>query len=621
MVDISLVDDSYVLHRPFFVPTKDGAIWAITFTTYGGTILTAGISVILTLVFVALWDLICFIAIVLPGATTRRRHLALVTLWNSNDSWFAFKELAKYAFHYFGSESDFVYGLIFCILAFVIYGGSLSLGIVGPSLMQVGTVAPARPSAVYYPSLTKDTTTALENYGILSPANLRALGSVDASLSTLGDSVIIGEPILLGEVGGENIYQYSYTYSLTGIDIGLQHGSDLALNATGSCTTEYGWISNASNANADVYRLWDDASQVAVVPINPYALQDAPKATFQFHPNAANQSILNGNISYAIVAWSAHRASIKQGGDPWYKTEVRTENISVPFNAPFWIQRSRPALSCWQQDRWTYGSQNVTNIYGLRELKGIKIKPVLLTVLERALGLPVVVNLGNGGGLSALKSASTSPNGAINAEVSSISDDLKRLILASFVLTRNVLLDTTTYKAGSGLDNIMQDQNGDPADGAGDFVLSSPNFQTFSMVGMIVLFVVFVSLFIINMLLHQVLRLYTEKKPNGKAESKMMLFKVLPAAQLFRRVYEPKVEDQVDEQWPCSASFPSKEDKTEFRVDKCPKGNKDCSGHINGELRGPEPAAQSNGGDTTTETSTAKEKAAVDIQQTHIDVS
>lgn len=615
MVDISLVDDSYVLHRSFFVPTKDGAIWAITFTTYGGTILTAGISVILTLVFVQLWDFICFIAIVLPGATTRRRHLALVTLYNSNDSWFAFKELAKYALHYFGSQSDFVYGFIFCTLAFIIYGGSLSLGIVGPSLMQVGTVAPARPSAVYYPSSNQDTAAVLERFGVLSPANLRALGSVDAALGTLADSVNIGQPVLLGQVGGENIYQYSYTYSLTGIDIGLQHGSDLALNVTGSCTTEYGWISNLSNANMDVYRLWDDDREELAVPINPYALQDAPKATFVFHPNAANQSIQTGNISYAVVAWSAHRPSIKQGGDPWYETEVRTENISVPYNAAFWIKRSRPALSCWQHDSWTYGSQNVTNIYGLRGLKGMKIKPALLNVLESALNVPVVVNLGNGAGLSALKSASTSPNGVINAEVSSISDDLKRLILGSFVLTRNVLLDTTTYQAGSGLNNIMQDENGDPLDGAGDFVLSSPNFQTFSLVGIIVLCVVFVTLFIINILLHQFLRLYTEKKPGGKAASKMMLFKVLPAAQLFRRVYEPKIENQGDAQWPCTDDFPSKEDKTEFRLDKCPKG-KPCNGHINGELPEPESPAQIHEGETTTESSTGKEKIAVDVQQT-----
>lgn len=190
---------------------------------------------------------------VFPGATTRRRHLALVTLWNSNDSWFAFEQLAKYAFHFFGSGSDFVYGLIFCLLAFVIYGGSLSLGIVGPSLMQIGTVAPVRPGEVYYPSAAVDDSSGFENFGILAPACFRALGGAEASQITMTKKVNLGLDDLGQLDDGQHIYRYPYSYSLTGVDLGLQHGSDLARTVTGSCITEYGWISDSTGDTSDIY--------------------------------------------------------------------------------------------------------------------------------------------------------------------------------------------------------------------------------------------------------------------------------------------------------------------------------------------------------------------------------
>ncbi|UKZ72675.1 hypothetical protein TrVFT333_000308 [Trichoderma virens FT-333] len=552
MADTSLVDGSYVLHRPFYVPTKDGAVWAITFTTYGGTILTAGISVILTLIFVGLWDLICFIAIVSSRATTRRRHVALVTLWNSNDSWFAFKELAKYTLQFFGSTPDFVYGLIFCTLAFVIYGGGLSLGIVGPSLLQVGTVAPARPSAVYWPFSTNDTVNILQDGPI--PV-------VNAGINS-----------------NETIYRYNYTYSLTGVDLGLQHGSDLSLTATGSCITEYGWIVNATHPqyDRDAYHPWNYTIWNETVPITNDTIQDAPKAVFLIHPEANTQYSETGNISFAILPWTAHRTSIKQSNDPWYATETRRAPFDPPIEtAIFWIKRARPALSCWQKDVWRYGSTTVTNVSGLKDITGIKVKPSLLDVLGLAVSYPVLYSLGSTVATSSLKSATVNINGVINAETSSILDDLKRLVFASFVYTRNVYLDTTRYESSTTLGNAL-DTNGEPADGLGDFVLSSPNFQSFSMVGMIVLLVLLITLFTTNLLLQRILHL------NDKAKSKAMLFDALPAAQLFRRIYEPNGESQVETKWSCNANLPSKEDKTEFVLERCSKEN--CHGHIKNDL-------------------------------------
>ncbi|TFB04342.1 hypothetical protein CCMA1212_004140 [Trichoderma ghanense] len=580
-----LVDGTYLLHRPFYLPTKDGPVWAIAFTTNGGTLLTAAISVVLTLIFMSLWNLICFIAVLFPGSNFRRRHLALVTLWNSNDSWFAFKELASYAYHFYGSKSDFAYGLLLSVLALMVFGGSMTLGIIGPSLVQIGTVAPVRPSSVYYPHLTTDNTTILSYYGVLAPANLRALGSIEASKVTKRKDVNLPDPDLdpIGQTeSGEDIYQYFYDYTLTGVDFGLQQGSDLSLTVNGSCTTEYGWIVNATHpaSDQDIYNLWKIAGRYFSVILNADTVQDAPKASFILHPEAEQQHLDSGNTSFAIIVWAAGRASIKQGDDPWYKTERRTAKFPAPFDAQFWMKRGRPALSCWQKDTWRYGSHEVKTVDDLQGVPGIKIKPALLTLLAEALRAPVLTRIGNASGNSALKSATTSANGVINAEASKIRYDLERLVLASYVFTRNVLLDTTMFSRPDGLDNIMEDKKGQPADGAGDFVLSSPNFQTFSMVGLIVLFVMLVALLITQAILDAVLLLHTDKHQDGDQKGKLMLFKALPAAQLFRRIYEPADATHQDTDWQCVSHFPSDKDETEFKWDKCGGEHIHCNGHI-----------------------------------------
>ncbi|KAL7945340.1 hypothetical protein V8C42DRAFT_322847 [Trichoderma barbatum] len=351
----------------------------------------------------------------------------------------------------------------------------------------------------------------------------------------------------------------------------------------GSCTTEYGWINNSVDPTRDIYHLWNNASIPFEVPITRDTIQEAPKVSFIPHPDAADQYIHDGNTSFAIVIWSAHRASIKQGGDPWYKTEDRNASFKAPFKAPFWIMRARPVLSCWQKDSWRYGSKSVTNIAELKHLPGIKIKPVLLNVLQSALSYPVLMSLGTASGDSALKSRSTSLNGVINAEVSNIVDDLERLILASFAFTRNVFLDTTMHQESGGLSNLMLDGSRQPADGAGDFAVSSPNFQTFSMVGLIIVFVVLVALWATRFILHTILFLHTAEETK---RSKLMLFRALPAVQLFRRIYEQPTEiGEQNSNWPCGQHFPKSNDGTTFKMVECKdiKTNGHCKGHINGK--------------------------------------
>ncbi|KAH7110719.1 hypothetical protein EDB81DRAFT_863039 [Dactylonectria macrodidyma] len=62
-----------------------------------------------------------------------------------------------------------------------------------------------------------------------------------------------------------------------------------------------------------------------------------------------------------------------------------------------------------------------------QDVPGMKIKEVLLDVLEAALGTsPMIARLGNASGDSTLRSRTTSPNGVINAQASKMVDDMER---------------------------------------------------------------------------------------------------------------------------------------------------------------------------------------------------
>ncbi|KAK5992137.1 hypothetical protein PT974_05537 [Cladobotryum mycophilum] len=606
--NIPVSDNSYILNHQFYMPTDEGSVWAIALRNTDGTLLTAGISVALTVIFMRLWRIICFIALSHPGRRTRRRYAALVTLWNSNDPLVAFRELASYSLHYFGSSwGDFAYGLTFCISAFVIFGGSLALGIAGPSLVQIGHVAPVQPNRLYYPEYAgpKDVVGTLQRYSLLATETLRALGSVDIAKATMRKRVVV-QVMDMNNNGNNTVLHIGYSYNLTGVDFGLQHGTDLALQSRGLCITEYGWIVDDQDDTKDVYHLWGLEDQKVVVPIDEQSAQESPRAFYGIHPDAVNQVKKDGNVSFAIGISSAHRVSYSAGSDPWYQTEIRnqTTNDQAIHQTAFRIQRARPVLSCWQQDQWSYGAHKVNSVMELGKIPDMKIKPVLLYLLQDILAYPVLYTFGVSCGNSALKSgrlnAMSLDESTVDAQASHVFDDIERLVIASFVKSRNVFVDTTMFETPGQLKNIME--TGPPLD-AGEFVVSSQNVQTFSMVGLIALVTVLVALVLIELTLTLLLRTrrYNEPPANLSPEEykrssirsslsnegtrpqqtrtgTTILFQALSASQLFRRIYELE-DDKSLKDWKCSRQFPEPNDETKFAlVDECTREG--CKGHI-----------------------------------------
>ena len=552
--------------------------------------MTAALSVMLTVIFLCTWNFVSFLALLASSKASRRRHAALVVLWNSNDAWFALTRMVKYAIECRKEGWELAYGLMWALVALAVFSASIVLGVVGPALIQIGNAAPVRAELAYYPALAQEPRAVLKVFGLRAASYLRALGSVEAADVTKRKDVLIDDDIDLpkwkGPNGEEPMYRLNYSYSITGTTMGLQHGSDLVLNVAGSCITEYEWYdAKASNDDYEVYRLWgstDKKFQFAY-PIDSSSIQNAPKVTFRINSEPDSQR-KDGKVRFAAVAWGAHRASITEGlYDGWYSTENGKQNYSVPYGAKHWIKRGRPALSCWQEDVWRYGSQVAKNVKDIKNLQGVKVPVALLDVLSETLSQPKLSELGNASGDSALRSRTTSPNGVIDASASSIRKDLERLLVASYVSSQSTFLDTTMMHDDGNWKNILEGGDGGPRDGVGDFVIVSPDIETFSVAGLATVTAFLAALLLIELGVTVLIRLHRDPidKKTGKP-SIWLPFKALASAALFRRIYENADVDpefyMKDDRWHCNAHFPDDDDKTDFKIKGCPTHR--CRGHI-----------------------------------------
>ncbi|KAI8714628.1 hypothetical protein NCS52_01183100 [Fusarium sp. LHS14.1] len=345
---------------------------------------------------------------------------------------------------------------------------------------------------------------------------------------------------------------------------------------TGACITEYGWVdkrANTSDTPGDVYHLWniDSRNQTVFIPISEDVIRDAPSASFIPHPDGDKQLLKNSNVSYAVVINSARRTSITKSNDPWYATENRDE----------------PILSCWQNDQWSYGSELVNSVDELKNVTGIKIKRVLLEVLEAAFGNgPMIVKLGSASGVSALRSQTTSPNGVIDAQQCTMYKDMERLILASFVASRSIFTDATMFGIGDDTyPSIIRDTNGNPKSGGSS--LSSFSWGV---------------LIIVNALTSWLLRFFHRNQEEAAVDTgagnnevevdRWTRFRVLGAVHLFRCLYEGEGDQVKPRDWSCEKTVPENTAEGDFKMHLLRGCKKDkCMGHLSKKM-----AEQSDGG-------------------------
>lgn len=344
--------------------------------------------------------------------------------------------------------------------------------------LLIGNAAPVNPAQIYVPPLYNNSDLGLQIPldAISRPKAFRAVGQVETASDDLLNKVTVSQPVVLQDLGnGEQIQKIDYNYTITARDFGLQTFHGLTLNVQGSCRTEYGWFDDyydSDDLETDFYYIFgDDSLSFYASPLygyTPIAYPQIPGLPYAM------------NNTYAIMISSMQCESFTIGTDPWYLTN--TTGVSAVYadgDLVYNVLRDRPGLSCWQMDEWTYNNQSSTT-WGLPNISGLGFPESLRDVFYSQLASPSVFNTVNSLGSIALASSTTAQYFTIDAASSSIYNDLKRLVLTSYIMTTNLLLDTTLYNRDNTYNASSLVSQADLKQVA-QFVVDDPNIATISL--------------------------------------------------------------------------------------------------------------------------------------------
>lgn len=489
------------------MPTAHGTSDAVAVEAKVAHQLNSAYTFLLEHVVLLIWGLILFFGAVLSMRIYEKTHShSPITreLWAKRASPFGvlkmtLKQLVKPKYRTWLIPLWIILSLGFLVAKYAV-------PIVFAPYIIIDNAAPVAPQAIYYPTYKNlagaadtDPRKTLEIYALEVPSALRAIGSVDSVNSTLSDNppVSIDQPEILAPdpASGDPNQRINYHYTVTGLDFGLQHYPDLILNVEGSCHTDYSWFNGSSPSSSDPtliednYVLFDDNQTNTTV-----SLDDGPSPTAQFFvgSNAGTGSL--SNWTWAALISSVNRTSYWNSSDPWYLTVP-----DIDQSPPNRVKPGRPALSCWQNDVWSYHGQesSVTHLNS-SDLPGLELSVTLRDIFAHFLGLPKIPVLGMRLGVSALKSASNSYYDVFNASSSSLYTDLERLVFASYIGTANTLTETTLFARSSNVENdVLNIDAGTIPPGIGEFVIWSTDVITLSVKALIIIPVVTVTLWII----------------------------------------------------------------------------------------------------------------------------
>ncbi|KAG0634492.1 hypothetical protein HOY80DRAFT_928662 [Tuber brumale] len=490
---------------PFRRPTGTKTDWelCIAVTSKEGQVLTALYSILVTLLFIVCWKLISTVVLALssfdgisrrdaPSGDTSRykilRGLAIVGFWNSREPLEAtcftggFLTLLLQQKQGIPGVRSSTLGLL--ILAILWLLGTYAASIMVAGTLIAGKVAPAHPSGVYIPE-TAGTASAdiMRLQALRAPAALRSLGSAEAA--SRDHSMRKRLSLEYHISSGASSKYFTYDYTVTSHDMGLQKWYDLKQEVKGRCDVDSGWFSKyVPQEDLDVYRPWGLANKTVNVVHNGER-KTAPSATAIPFPYAQKDFFVNQAVEhrYGIIAHTSHRASHRVGTDPWYETELFTpqENetdAQIIEQAGNRVKGGRPALSCTQKDIWSYKGTQFKNIYELTDEANIKFPPGWVKQLQFDFMGPRVIDVINSAGSSSLASSTTFVGGLFDAQSSSIQNDMDRLFTATWISSAHTFRNMLMVSGEQSFDNAALDKTKQPQDGVDLFVVSTPQVAT-----------------------------------------------------------------------------------------------------------------------------------------------
>ncbi|MCJ1402846.1 hypothetical protein MMC11_006067 [Xylographa trunciseda] len=485
MAAIEALNGTFLTLKRFSMPTGNDTRDAVALSLSDGTKLVSAYTLMIKWIIMHFWALVvlCGVAFFIGRKPSHNRAAVTVQIWNTHSSPTNVALLtARYILHMRG---EIWYPIMWTILAVIIVTSSNVAPILLTDYLLIGNSAPVNPIAIYVPDIVNNSNQQnIELYILQIPATFRAASAVPPA-----DSVTVSE------AGNLTI---NYSYQVSGTEFGLQHAPDLVLKIEGSCTAEYGWWDPRSPLYTDYYFPFGDTN-AALLDLWAVSTRDGgppfPKLNL-----ALQSSDTRSNSSYAMLVSSIGRFSVSSSTDPWYQTghSPGTAAEGSPFN----VTAGRPPLSCWETNTWFYRGASA-NVNNLTSIPNLVLPGILQQTLASSLGVPMIFNVAIRLGRSALASSATGlPNGGFDAGRSSVYQDMQHLVQTSYMATKNLLAETTMYQDIDlyNLRNIVANPDGSIIDGAGDFVVSSPDLMTFSVRTLIVIPVVLVGLLILNII-------------------------------------------------------------------------------------------------------------------------
>ena len=503
---------SYRLWKRFRMPTSHGTSDAVAVEAWVGHELNSAYTFLLEHIVLLVWALMVFFGSVLSLRIYAKRHphtTITKELWAKRSSPYGMLKLTIKQLIQPRYRVLLIFLWIFLSLAFLV--AKYAIPIVFARYIIIDQAAPVSAEAIYFPTYVgiggnaaaTDPRTILEIFALEVPSAVRALGGVDNVHNTISGSpqVNIDQPEIMDPdpLSGDPNQRINYRYNVTGLDFGLQHYPDLILSVEGSCQTDYTWYGGPSPSTsdptliADIYYLFNQSNLTETV-----SADDGPSPAGQFFVGMNGGNQLVSNWTWATLISSVNKSSYQSSDDPWYLTVPDTD----PQNPPFRVKSGRPALSCWQNDVWSYHGKNSSVAHlNSSDLPGLELSPAMQDIFSHFLGQPKIPVLGTRLGVQSLKSASTSYYNVFNASSSSLYSDLERLVFASYIGTVNTLTETTLFVNNATVTNdVMVIGGGSIPSGIDEFVIWSPDITTLSVKSLIIIPVLTATLWLIALL-------------------------------------------------------------------------------------------------------------------------
>ena len=480
----------HLFRRP--TGTRTGFERCIAVESKWGPVLVAVYSVMVTLLFAFCWEIVSVAVISLSDSLDKKtasddeilHGMSLVGFWNAREPLMATRFIWGYLIGLRRGQHKITSSTIrLLLLASVWLLGTYAASIFVAGELISGKVAPANPAKVYVPRPpAMDSADMMRLQALRAPATLRSLGSAEAASNqhTIRKRFSFDSYPPSGE-----LQYFTYNYTVTAHDMGLQKWYDLKQEVGGRCDLNSTWFStNAQEEDLDVYRPWGLKNTTATV-VYDGERKSAPSATAIPFPYEDSNFLIHqaAEHRYGIIVHSSHRASHRPGTDQWYKTEPFTphdNNTDALIQDPPGnrVMGGRPALSCTQKDVWSYNGRQFKNIYELTDEANIKLPDGWITQLQMDFSGPRIIEMINSAGSSSLVSSTTFVGGRFDAETSTIEKDMTRLFTATWISTADTFRNMLMVGDQQNIPNAALKGTGQPQTGVELFVVSTPKVAT-----------------------------------------------------------------------------------------------------------------------------------------------